>query len=131
MSGAARVFDVGAFIPRAVEVEFSGVTHRIPGSALTAELVFGLQEAGQAATEGDTSALGDIRDLLTAVVEKAAPPLDLGSIPPAALGPLTQFLLDAAGADNIEESEPDPPTRRRRASSATTRSKPSSGSESE
>ena len=116
-----RLLDLDAFVPRSVEVQFAGQVHRVPGAALTADLVIGLQELSQEATDGDENALIDIIDLIGRVMAQAEPPLAIRSIGPAAIGPLVTFLIEASGM--TEEDEPDPPpSARRRASSTTPRS---------
>lgn len=82
MSGSARLLDLDAFVPRAVEVQWAGTVHRVPGAALTADLVIGLQELSQAAAGGDDKALGDILDLIGGVIASAVPPLEIRDIPP-------------------------------------------------
>lgn len=123
MSGTARLLDLDAFVPRAVEVQLGGTVHRVPGAALTADLVIGLQELSQAAVNGDDAALADIIDLIGAVMAQAVPPLEVRSIAPAAIGPLATFLVEAsgAGAGDDAEDEGERPTPARRRASSTTR----------
>ena len=122
MSGSARLLDLDAFVPRAVEVQLGGVLHRLPGAALTADLVIGLQELSEAATNGDDSALLDIVDLIGGVMAKAEPPLEIRTISPAAIGPLATFLVEASGMTEAEtEDEGERPTPARRRASSTTR----------
>lgn len=127
MSGpSARLLDLDAFVPRAVEVQLGGTVHRVPGAALTADLVIGLQELSQVATgddetPGDETAVTDIIDLLGGVMAKAEPPLEIRSIPQAAIGPLAVFLIEASGMVEDEEPERERPTPARRRASSTTR----------
>ena len=117
----ARLLDLDAFVPRAVEVQWAGTVHRVPGQALTADLVIGLRELSQAAAGGDDKALADILDLIGGVIGKADPPLDIRDIPPSAIAPLATFLVEASGAGPAEEEEGERPTPARRRASRTTR----------
>ena len=122
MSGSARLLDLDAFVPRAVEVQWAGTVHRVPGAALTADLVIGLQELSQAAAGGDDKALGDILDLIGGVIASAVPPLEIRDIPPSAIGPLATFLVEASGAGAADEGDEGVrPTPARRRASRTTR----------
>lgn len=119
MAGA-RLLDLDAFVPRGIEVQIGGVVHRIPGSALTVELVIGLQELGEDAREGKDSALPDILDLLGAVTAQAQPPLNVRDVPTASLAALASFLVESSGAIDQDEEEPERPTAARRRASRTT-----------
>lgn len=118
MAGA-RLLDLDVFVPKPVEVQIGGDVHRIPGSALTAELIIGLQELFQRPDDEDDGAFADMVDLLAGVVAKAEPPLEISSIPPNGLAPLAVFLVEAAG--ELPQEEAKRPTRARnpRASSTT------------
>lgn len=120
----ARLLDLDAFVPRAIEVQWAGTTHRIPGQVLTADLVIGLQELGEKAADGDAAAVTDLIDLIDGVTVQGNPPLSVRDLPPTAIGPLAQFLVEGAGAGAAEVVEDPPPRPRRRGSSTTPNSKP-------
>ena len=131
--GKARLLNLDAFIPRAVELELDGQVHRIPGAALTAELVLGIQVLAQKAEDEDPGALADLTDILDRVLGAAEPPLRVDDLPVAAIGPVALFLMQQAAGTGEEAADP-PPTRRspkarRPAGRTTSRSRSGTASE--
>lgn len=132
--GKARLLNLDAFVPRAVELELGGQTYRIPGSALTAELILGIQVLAGKMEEEDPGAVADLTDILDRILGAATPPLTVQDLPVQAIGPVALFLMQqASGVLEEEEEEPGPPPRRRAAAKrpagrTTSRSRRSTGS---
>lgn len=128
--GKARLLNLDAFVPRAVELELNGQVHRVPGAALTAELVLGIQVLAAKAEEEDPSAVQDLTDILDKILSAASPPLQVDDLPVAAIGPVALFLMQQASGGE-EEADPPPPSRSRSSRPAagrtTARSRTASG----
>lgn len=118
----ALIFDADRFLPRPVEIRVGGAVHRLPGRALTVEVILAIQESIRRIGEGEEDAFEELASVITDVLSQATPPVDLGHLPPAATGPLAQFILEACSPANSGEAEHAPP--RRRAGSSPTTSSP-------
>ncbi len=134
--GKARLLNLDAFVPRAVELELGGTVYRIPGASLTAELILGIQVLAGKMEEEDPGAVADLTDILDRILGTATPPLTVQDLPVQAIGPVALFLMQQASGvleEEEEEEEPGPPPRRRAAAKrpagrTTSRSRRSTGS---
>ena len=116
-----------------IVIEFRGKDHVLPGETLTADVVFGLQnamlEAARLARELDgqvedvdpeplLDAQDRVRDRVEAIIATARPKLALGDTPAASLIRLAGFILASAG---VTSDPPPPPNRAARRTPAGTR----------
>jgi hypothetical protein len=135
-AAAARVIDLSFVVPAPVTIKLGPDDERIlPGKALTAEAVLGIQECvyqlGKLSEEHSAGRLEGtnleivepilvLRDILEDLLGQTSPPMTLGEIPANGVVQLALALMAAANVDEEVPAVPPPPARPRSRARKTT-----------